>query len=327
MLFCPDQTVSRAEAANILSRAIDWREAYDQIKPTGPETTITLGATYSETDYAATLTWSVPTSKRNQIDKFIVQWREPWRAFGLIRHQTDRYFVEPRRAFQAHSHKVVDTDPSKSSYSTTVDPETHGDLYAARLVVVYKNADLLATDEIKVPANSHQIRDLIEQEIIIPNQDSQPWLKDVWRHMNDPEFGISAPRPSGFRVSLASEGAIRGEDKLWLKTVNGIVISSSAVDNFDRYKEAIIHEFGHIYTLTNNISPNSAPKGIGLIYLEQLYRKHSDNAKNKTRCVARELYADLAVLAFYDPEVSSFATYHGRNPQRLRPCLLGGVWV
>ena len=204
MLFCPDQPVTRAEVANILSRAIDWREAYDQIKPTGTETAITLGATYSETDFAATLTWTVPTSKISQVDKFIVQWREPWRAFD------------------AHSHKIVDAAPGKSSYSTIIKAETKNDLYAARLVVVYKNVDLLATDEIKVPANSHQIRDLIEQEIITPNQDSQPWLKDVWRHVNDPEFGINASRPSGFLVSLASEGAIRGEDKLWLKTVHGI---------------------------------------------------------------------------------------------------------
>ena len=156
MLFCPDQPVTRAEVANILSRAIDWREAYDQIKPTGTETAITLGATYSETDFAATLTWTVPTSKISQVDKFIVQWREPWRAFD------------------AHSHKIVDAAPGKSSYSTIIKAETKNDLYAARLVVVYKNVDLLATDEIKVPANSHRIRDLIEQEIVTPNQDSQP---------------------------------------------------------------------------------------------------------------------------------------------------------
>ena len=296
MLFCPDQTVSRAEAAKILSRAIDWREAYDQIKPTGTETTITFGATYIETDYAATLTWTVPTSKISQVDKFIVQWREPWRAFD------------------AHSHKIVDADPSKSSYSTTIKAETINELYAARLIVVYKNTDLLATDEVKVPANSHQIRDLIEQEIIAPNQASQPWLKDVWRHINDPEFGINASRSSGFLVSLAQEGAIRGEDKLWLETANGIVISSRAVDNFDRYKESIVHEFGPIYTLTNNISPNSAPKGVGFIYLQQLYLKHSDNAKKKTRCITRELYADLAVLAFYNPDMSFFDPYRRTKP-------------
>ena len=314
MLFCPDRAVSRAEAAKILSRALDWREAHDQMKPTGSETTIILGATYSETDFAATLTWSVPVSKRNQIDKFIVQWREPWRAFGLIRHETDYDIGRPWLMFQAHSHKVVDADPSKSSYSTMIELETHNDLYAARLVVVYKNADLLATDEVKVPANSHQIRDLIEQEIITPNQDSQPWLKDVWRHINDPGFGILASRSSGALVSLSAESRTRGEDKLELKTVDGIVISSRAVDNFDGYKETIIHEFGHIYTLTNNISSNPAPKGIGFVYLEQLYRKHSDNAKKKIRCVARELYADLAILAFYDPEVTLFDPYFGTQP-------------
>ena len=316
MLFCPDQTVSRAEAANMLSRAIDWREAYDQIKPTGTETAITLDATYSETDWAATLTWSVPISKINQIDKFIVQWREPWRAFGSIKYQVDKPVINPDNPlpFHAHSHQVVYADPSKSSYSTIIKAETINDLYAARLVVVYKNADLLATDEVKVPANSHRIRDLIEQEIILPNQDSQPWLKDVWRHINDPEFGINASRPSGFRASSASEGAIRGEDKLEIKTADGITISSWAVDNFDRYKRAIIHEFGHIYTTTNNISSDSTPKGIGFIYLEQLYRKHSDNAKNKSDCVARELYADLAILVFYNPDTSSFSPYRGSKP-------------
>ena len=79
-------------------------------------------------------------------------------------------------------------------------------------------------------------------------------------------------------------------------------------------KKAIIHEFGHVYTLTNNISSNPGPKGIGFIYLEQLYRKHSANAKIKTRCVARELYADLAVLAFYNPDTSSFSPYRGSKP-------------
>ena len=296
MLFCPDQAVSRAEAARILSRTIDWKAAYDEIRPTGSETTIALGATYSETDHTATLDWSVPASKINQIDRFIIQWREPWRAFD------------------AHSHRVIEVGPSKSNYSTAIKAETTNDLYAARLIVVYKDGGLLATDEVEVPANQHQIRDLIEQEIIIPNQDSQPWLKDVWRHINDPGFGINASRSSGARVSLSSESRTRGEDKLELETVNGITISSRAVDNFDGYKETIIHEFGHIYTLTNNISSNSAPKGIGFVYLEQLYRKHSDNAKRKSRCVARELYADLARLAFYDPEVTLFDPYFGTQP-------------
>ena len=317
MLFCPDEATTRAEAATLLSWADEWKQANDELKPTGTESAIALTATYDEENFEATLAWSVPNSILGQVESFVVQWREPWRAFDAssIGSQVESPVVrlgESRQSADFRSHKVVDAIPNRSHYSATVRNTTKNDLYAARLVVVYKGGELLATREVKVPANSHRVRDLIWQEIVSPNQRSQPWLKDVWRHINEPEYSIHASKPQGFSVGLSSE--IPGLGQLELKTVDGLTVSSLAIDNFDRFKKAIIHEMGHIYSLTNNISVNPAPKGIGFLYLQQLYNRHSDNAKRKSSCVARELYADLAVLAIYDPNVSSFSPYRGTQP-------------
>ena len=315
MIFCPQEAATRAQAATLLSRADDWKEANDRFKPTGMETAISLAASYDETAYRATITWSVPPSIRGQVERFVVQWREPWRAFDAHSFRLPKSDVvqlgAPTRSPDARSQREVAAVAGRSSYSTTVDALTKNDLYAARLLVEYRSGELLATTEVKVPANQHRIRDLMWQEIVDPNQDDQPWLKDVWRHINAPDFGINASRPQGFSAGLSSEKSAGGLDKLELKTVNSITVSSDAVGNFARYEKSIIHEMGHIYTLTNNISVDTVPKGIGFLYLQQLYSKHSSDAKNPNSCVTRELYADLAVLAFYNPDASSFDPYHG----------------
>ena len=291
LIFCPEPVISRAQAATILSKAIDWREANSQLKPTGSEDSVTLTASYDEASYKATLGWVIPESKMNQVDRYIVQWREPWRAFDASRQ------------------KSVEAITDKSSYSTSMTISRHGDFYALRLVVIYGNGDILVTNETKLPSNSYQVLDLIGQEIVTPKQDSQPWLKDTWRYVNSPRFGIDASKSSGAWVSLNSEHS--GLNSLEINVASGLTVSSRAATNFGKYKRTIVHELGHVYTLTNNISTNLAPRGLGHLYLAQLSSSHSGGAKKSSRCIPQELYADLAVLAFFDPDASSFRPYHG----------------
>ncbi len=62
----------------------------------------------------------------------------------------------------------------------------------------------------------------------------------------------------------------------------------------------LIHEMGHVYTLTNDVNGDSAPIGIAYLYLHLLDVEHAVEARDPARCSPDELYADLAVMAFFD---------------------------
>ena len=76
------------------------------------------------------------------------------------------------------------------------------------------------------------------------------------------------------------------------------------------YIAEIIEEMGHVYTLTNDISKNSAPMGIGHLYIHLLEVNHGVEAKKPTRCGSYELYGDLAKMVFWD-KYSDFDAYWG----------------
>ena len=75
---------------------------------------------------------------------------------------------------------------------------------------------------------------------------------------------------------------------------------------------ALAHEMGHVYTLTNDISEDSAPIGVAHLYLNLLSNEHAVEARDPARCSPRELYADLAVMAFFD-QYSYFDPQRGLN--------------
>ena len=73
----------------------------------------------------------------------------------------------------------------------TVPTTNTNHLYAFRVIVVYEDGKRLATTEVKTPGNVHKLRSRIKEKVIEAKQDEQPWLSDVWVHMNDSSrFGI-----------------------------------------------------------------------------------------------------------------------------------------
>ncbi len=287
--FCPGDTISRAQMASLLTRAIDWQEARAEVETNGSDDSIGLGVTYDEEEYEATVSWSAPTASNGQVKHYVLQSRLILEDFG------------PK------FYHIVETESNQTSYQATVPTTNSNYLYAFRVIVVYENGKKLATTEVKTPSNAHKLRDVIKEKVVEAKQDQQPWLTDVWLHMNDrSRFGISLGAGS---VGLRSEYPY--PNGLKRTFVSGLSIGPSTFKN-PTGNYALIHEMGHVYTLTNDISEDSAPIGVAHLYLHLLRTEHAAEARDPARCLSDELYADLAVMAFFD-QYSYFDPQRGLN--------------
>ena len=127
--------------------------------------------------------------------------------------------------------------------------------------------------------------------------DEQPWLKDVWGHINSHNFALVATKRVGAQVNL---GGYDNPDGVEVTTAKLFTFSGRGVPHFDGNLSTIIHELGHVYTLTDSISDDTAPVGIGRLYLNLLRLEIGDDANRPSACTTDELYADLAELVFFD---------------------------
>ena len=289
--FCPGDTVSRAQMASLLARAIDWQEARAEVETNGSDDSIGLGVTYDEEEYGATVSWSAPTASNGQVKHYVLQSRLIFEGFGPKFYQ------------------IVETESNQTSYQVTVPTTNSNYLYAFRVIVVYENGQRLATTEVKTPSNVHKLRDIIKEKVVEAKQDQQPWLTDVWLHMNDSSrFGIGLgmatvglqseyPYPNGLKRTFAS----------------GLSVGPSTFKNPNTSNiKTLVHEMGHVYTLTNDVRGDSAPIGVAHLYLYLLNTEHAVEARKPVRCATSELYADLAVMAFFD-QYSYFDPQRGLN--------------
>ena len=294
--FCPDDAVTRSQMANLLARAIDWQKVRVEVAVSGSDDSIGLVVTYDEEEYEATVSWSVPSADKGPVDHYVLQSRIVLEDFGPIFYQ------------------VVGSESGKTSYQ--VNPSNspnHNHLYAFRVITVYADGKSLATDEVKTPSQVRRLRDIIWEKIVAPNQEEQPWLTDTWIHMNDSaRFGL------GFgagEVDRSSEYPyLNGLKRTFARslTIRSIILESQST----HYSATLIEEMGHVYTLTNQVDKNSAPIGVGHLYIHLLEVNHKVEAKRPTRCSSSELYGDLAKLVFWD-RYSDFDAHLGLRNSRL----------
>ena len=294
--FCPNQLVARGELAELLVEVIDYIEAAEIIKidPNAyPDNSIGLAVDYEERTQTTKVSWRNPVGKPSDVDHYVLQWRAPWSDFNYRRYQ------------------VVEFDSQKSKYQIEFDYSfTSSDLYAVRVITVYANGDRSVTNAVKVPSQDRQLRDLIKERVIDVYGDDQPWLVDTWRHMNSPASYLSAGRrDSVSRTGVGGERPVEGRypaGRLKQQFVKSVLISEDSfrlISDYSRSEPdvtAIIHELGHAYTLTGGITENETPLAIGYLYIGLLVRDHLDNGNNPGRCIADELYANLAQAAFYN---------------------------
>lgn len=280
--FCPRDALSRGEAAKILDGVTRWIKAVEVVEITNLDDSINLEATYDEDDLEADLSWSAPEDKDSEVDRYVVQWRMPWEGFTPLWHQV----VEIPENSQDATFEL--------SISNAKDVRN---LYAVRVIAVYSDGDRLATNEVKVPSYTHQFRDLIKEKLVDAHGEEQPWVADVWEHINSHNFALVATKGAGTKVGL---GGYDNPDSLKVTTAKVFTFNGSKVPYFDGHLDVIIHELGHVYTLTDGISEDTAPVGIGRLYLSLLISELRDNANKPSSCQIDELYADLAELVFFD---------------------------
>ena len=293
--FCPDDAVTRSQMANLLARAIDWQKARAEVAVSGSDDSIGLTVTYDEEEYEATVSWSAPSADKGPVDHYVLQSRIVLEDFGPIFYQ------------------VVESESGKTSYQ--VNPSNspnHNHLYAFRVITVYADGKSLATDEVKTPSQVRRLRDIIWEKIVAPNQEEQPWLTDTWIHMNDSaRFGLGFGAGEVYRSS--EYPYLNGLKRTFARslTIRSIILESQST----HYSATLIEEMGHVYTLTNQVDKNSAPIGVGHLYIHLLEVNHKVEAKRPTRCSSSELYGDLAKLVFWD-RYSEFDAHLGLKNSR-----------
>ena len=293
--FCPDDAVSRSQMADLLARVIDWQKAEAEVAVTGSDNSIGLTVTYNEEEYEATVSWSAPSADKGRVDHYVLQSRSILDDFSPGLYQ------------------IIESEANKSSYQVEISNSTNTNrLYAFRAITIYSNGQRLATDEVKTPFRVHKLRDIIWEKIVEPNQEEQPWLTDTWIHMNDSaRFGLGFgggkvtgnnehPYPNGLERSFA----------------RSLTISSTILRNQNTpYIATMIEEMGHVYTLTNQVDKNSAPIGVGNLYIYLLQVNHQVEANHPGDCSSLELYGDLANLVFWE-RYSDFDAYLGLKNTR-----------
>ena len=293
--FCPDDTVSRSQTANLLARAIDWQKSEAEVAVSGSDNSIGLVVTYDEEEYEATVNWSAPAADKGQVDHYVLQSRSILDDFSPGLYQ------------------IVETGTNKTSYQFEVSNSTNTNhLYAFRVITVYENDQRLATDEVKTPFRVHRLRDIIWEKIVEPNQKQQPWLADTWIHMNDSaRFGLGF---GGGEVILGNEYPyLNGLERTFAR---GLTIGPTIVENQSSNRiSTMIEEMGHVYTLTNQVDKNSAPIGVGHLYIHLLEVNHSVEAKKPSRCSSDELYGDFGKLVFWE-RYSDFDAHLGLRNTR-----------
>ena len=247
----------------------------------GVDDAINLQVTYDDEAYEATVRWQAPSGTHGPVDHYVLQSRTILEDFG-----------------SPEFYQIVESETNKTSYQVTVSNATNSKyLYAFRVIVVYENGKRLAATEVKTPGNVHKLRYIIKEKVIEEKQHEQPWLSDVWVHINDSSrFGIGFGMPNITKNSEYPHPA--GLKRTFVRSLE---VGSAILYNQNNTKiKPLVHELGHVYTGTNGVSEDSAPIGIGYLYLGLLSANHAVEAKEPRRCSPHELYADLAVLAFFD---------------------------
>lgn len=309
-LYCPNRKTSRAQMASFLARAIDWRQpetntsspdAESDINPgtpvivTGADHSIVIDVNHDESTNRTTVSWGPSADNPNHVDRYVLQWRKGYQDFDSTRQQT-----------------ITTNDQQAGRYSFLIPTPN---MYAVRVIVVRAGNNQLATAEVWIPSNANRLRDAVKRYAIDPYQNQQPWLRDTWEHMNSPDFAFSVSEYAGRgEVYLDSQRQPGQLKRTWVK---GLGMHPRTMDlNHTSTLSTVIHELGHVYTLSNTENDKSGVVGIGYLYFHLLETSHG--GLNPESCRSEEFYADMARLLFFDWEFHpTFGTLYGN----------GGYWA
>ena len=314
--YCPDNATTRGQMASFLGRAMVWQRKQQRLEAeqqqgedtgpgngststianprdpvivTGSDNSLDLHVGYNESTYQASVNWRPTAINPEQVSHYILQWRTPWEG----------YEANPHRPIDEASitggQQIIDvSDQSSGRFSATISSAFY--VYGIRVIVARPDGGRLASSEVQMPSRNNRLRDMIEEKVIKPYQDQQPWLKDTWDYIDNNKFGIGIA--NGVGAGAVYLGADYDDGELVRGLATAMVFPPGILDYFDNYFDTVVHELGHVYTLTGGLPQEPGPVGIGFLYLYLLQLDYADAAQNPIKCAASELYADMAGVIF-----------------------------
>ena len=108
----------------------------------------------------------------------------------------------------------------------------------------------------------------IKEEIVDRYADDNPWLLETWNHTNRPEFiyGINTFKNG---VSFLREYADENpEQTLDRRIARKVGITRGKLN--DRGEKTLVHELAHVYSLSDGATANPVPVALAHLYFDQL---------------------------------------------------------
>ena len=261
--------------ASFLVRAMNWQYSSTptQTAAEEPSTPSDINLAIEDNNESLRLNWR---RSGEDVDYYVIQWRLGDEEFNEDRQLT----VNP-----------ADLTSSGATYGSKLSLATVRNVCMLR-IIASNVAGSAASEEMFIPTRECELRRMIEQHIVLARGEDYPWLKEVWVHMNQPEFSvIISDDPQ------ADDGLVRSSwrtaSPLDYIVAHTMIIDSDITDPsyFFRAQKVYIHEMAHVYTLTNNIASQPAPLGVAHLYFSQLA-----DETGWPWCEADELYADVVLL-------------------------------
>ena len=108
----------------------------------------------------------------------------------------------------------------------------------------------------------------IRDNVVAQYEDSQPWLRDVWNHINRVDFSYVL----GDSHYTSTYYGIRLDEGDVMNRSTAIVITANPDELSRLYNPAHVHELAHVYTMSNRIVADPAPIAAGHLYFSEITR-------------------------------------------------------
>ena len=238
----------------------------------------TAVAVYSIESQKLEARWS---SSDSSVTSFTIQWKSGAEEFDSSRQLSS----DPATSIES-----AQSTTAGDRYVDIITGLTDGTEYTVRVLATNSSGDSGSSNEATGTPQSTpgQSREFVENEVVEILESSFPWLRETWDYMTAQNayvnFGVG--RGGIYNGGCGSPVYLTDSD-LWRCKAFGIVVGRSDPEVID----VIIHELGHVYTLTNDVASAPAPLGIAHLYFLALVSPDGRGGPGSA-CDAKELYAD-----------------------------------
>ena len=203
---------------------------------------------------------------------------------------------------------ATSTVPASSSettrrYKHTITGLTDGTEYTVRVIATNTEGDSNPSPEATGTPQSTpgHVRAFIENEVVKIHESAFPWLRETWAYITSQNVAVE------FQEGTSDFGVVVTQCSLFFDLDVCRASLVSVVRGGPRLIYTITHELGHVYTLSNNVTNQSAPLGIAHVYFSELNLQGS-------YCNPSELYADILTVLVHGDLARQQSSYWSRCP-------------